>query len=143
MEVNTMAVDIKKFYEEHIKRLTKEQQILLIAVTADEIARADSDGLDSTTKMDRDAKVLTDEGWRLYDEKFKMLLEPQYLGQVVAIDLDSEDYEVAKRSALAWRPLKARKPDGRIVVLDIGLISPDDSLELRRKGILSARSAPE
>ena len=69
---------------------------------------------------------LTEAAWRLYDAKLKHLFEPQYYGQVVAVDLDTEDYEVAKRSASAWRALKARRPNARIVVIDIGLVKLND-----------------
>lgn len=86
-----------------------------------------SNGEPLNAEPEPDAQSLTDEAWQLYDEKLKILLEPQFLGQVVAVDLDSEGYEVAKRSALAWRPLKVRRPNAGIVVLDIGPVSPYDT----------------
>jgi hypothetical protein len=138
-----MATNIQQFYNDYVKPLSREEQIRLIAVTADEISRTDSgqaSGNVSGTAPDS-APSLTEAAWRLYDAKLKPILEPQHCGQVVAVDLDTEDYEVAKRSASAWRALKVRRPKARVVVIDIGSVKLNDSLELRNKGVLSDRSS--
>ena len=84
----------------------------------------------------RDANLSTeivadhiDSAWRIYDAELKHILEPASLGSVVAIDLVSHSYEVAKRSSTAWRTLKQRQPDAVVVVIDIGPISSLDPLE--------------
>jgi hypothetical protein len=80
-----------------------------------------------------------DEGvaaWRIYDSKLKQILEPAYNGKIVAVHLETEDYEVAPRTLGAWKALKARRPDGHIVALEIGPVRENDPLELRRSGIL-------
>ena len=132
-----MAIDVKQFYEEYLKPLSKEDQRLLLAFTAEEMARTETA---SSEEPQSELDPLTEAAWRIYNGNLKAMLEPDYRGQVVAIDIDSEDYEVAKRTSLAWRPLKARRPDARIVLVDIGVVGTGDSLELRRKGLLSSRS---
>ncbi|MBV9848317.1 MAG: hypothetical protein JO250_01390 [Armatimonadetes bacterium] len=69
-------------------------------------------------------------GRAIYEDKLKAILEPAYNGQVVAIHLDSGDYEVAKYSRPAWTALRARRPAGMMMVTDIGP-AKIDSLAVR------------
>ncbi len=69
--------------------------------------------------------------WKLYDTKFKDSLEPRYNGMVLAVDLDSDDYEVSKRSVTAWKALKLRGPEGRIEFLIIGPVNRNSDLDRR------------
>ena len=85
---------------------------------ASSVVRTPSSSLDSQADVKSRA-------WDLYDRKFKALLEPQFNGQTIAIDLNSEDYEVASRSSQAWRPLKARRPDANLVLIKIGPVASD------------------
>jgi hypothetical protein len=48
------------------------------------------------------------------------ILEPQRNGEIVAIHLDTEDYEIAQLSALARALLRARHAEGMIATMDIG-----------------------
>ena len=84
---------------------------------------------------------LSARGWAIYDQTLKAILEPQYNGQVVAIHLDSGDYEVARNSPTASRALRARHPVGLMMVTDVGP-AKIDSLTLRMFGsqILSGDS---
>ena len=77
---------------------------------------------------------LSEQGLALYNAKLKPTLEPQYNGQVVAVHLDSSDYEVAASSTEARRRLRHRQPEGIVMTMDIGLVDADDPLTLRMLG---------
>lgn len=72
-------------------------------------------------------------GWTIYQEKIKSVFEPQENGKVVAIHLDSGDYEVAKSSSMASKAIRLRHPDGLLMVTDIGP-AQIDGLTLRMMG---------
>lgn len=63
---------------------------------------------------------LSAKGRAIYDQTLKAVLEPRYNGQVVAIHLDTGNYEVAKNSPTASRALRARHPVGLMMVTDVG-----------------------
>jgi hypothetical protein len=69
-------------------------------------------------------------GEAIYQERLKAILEPDCDGQVVAIHLESGDYEVARTSSAAWKALRRRRPDGPYFLRDIG-IAPWDELSMR------------
>jgi len=54
---------------------------------------------------------LSEEGERIYHEKLKPLLEPQYLGKIVAIEIESGDYFVDASVVKAGLQAKAKYPD--------------------------------
>ncbi|MGO8671396.1 MAG: hypothetical protein ACLQVD_08555, partial [Capsulimonadaceae bacterium] len=74
--------------------------------------------------------------WQIYDSRLKSLLEPQHNGEIVALDLDTQDYEVAPRSIPAWDALKARRPNGRIVLIDIGPVTEHHLLTRRLNRVI-------
>ena len=59
-------------------------------------------------------------GRSLYNDKLKAILEPEYLGKVVAIHLDTGDYAMATNSPHARRALRVRQPSGIIYVTTVG-----------------------
>jgi hypothetical protein len=63
-------------------------------------------------------------GLRLYEERLKAILEPEFNGQVVAIDVESGDYEVVRVSREAWGPLRERHPQARVFITDVGPPKP-------------------
>lgn len=67
----------------------------------------------------------------LYEDKLKAILEPEFLGQVVAIHPESGEYAVARNSPNAMRAMRARHIDGFLLLLDIGPVAGDDTLTLR------------
>jgi hypothetical protein len=77
---------------------------------------------------------ISDAGFEIYNRKLKALLEPDLNGQVVAIHLDSEDYEVHTQSSRALGALRSRHPEGLVVTTDIGPVDPFDPLSLRMLG---------
>ena len=61
-----------------------------------------------------------DRGSAIYISKLRPLLEPQCRGQFVAIDVETEDYEVASDADVASDRLWERRPDAQILVERIG-----------------------
>lgn len=59
-------------------------------------------------------------GVAIYDAKLRAELEPQFHGQFVAIDVETEDYEVADEAANASDRLWERRPDAQVLVERIG-----------------------
>ncbi len=59
-------------------------------------------------------------GDELYDGGIRALVEPQHMGEIVAIDLDSGSWEVDPDEDVAADRLEARLPDAEILVLRVG-----------------------
>ncbi len=59
-------------------------------------------------------------GVAIYDSKLRAILEPQFHGQFVAIDVETEDYEVADGADDASNRLWERRPDAQVLVERIG-----------------------
>lgn len=73
-----------------------------------------------TLPSDEEMNRISEAGRAIYDDKLKATLEPEHNGKVVAIHLDSEDYELARNSPTASKALRARRPTGLIYVTDVG-----------------------
>jgi hypothetical protein len=59
-------------------------------------------------------------GDEIYNRAIKASVEPQHNGEIVAIDLDSGEWEVdADENAAAGR-LEARLPDAQVLVIKVG-----------------------
>lgn len=59
-------------------------------------------------------------GVAIYSSKLRAILEPQFHGQFVAIDVESEDYEVADDADAASDRLWERRPEAQVLVERIG-----------------------
>lgn len=59
-------------------------------------------------------------GLKIYQEKLQMRLEVDFYGQFVAIDVESEDYEIAHEAASATDRLWKRRPNAQVLVERIG-----------------------
>ena len=59
-------------------------------------------------------------GVQIYESRLRAVLEPQFRGQFVAIDVETEDYEVANEAAIASDRLWARRPDAQVLIERIG-----------------------
>ena len=84
----------------------------------------------------RDPEILdrwSDRGMALYHEKLKKVLEAEYDGQIVAIHVESGDYEVRPSAGDALRALRNRHSKGFVLTLDIGQVPGDDLLTLRMR----------
>ncbi|MGI4792066.1 MAG: hypothetical protein ACRYFS_24855 [Janthinobacterium lividum] len=86
-----------------------------------------------TILSQQEMEQLSQRGWWIYEEKLKPILEPQDNGKVVAIHLDSGDYEVARNSPSASKAMRIRHPSGLLMVTDIGPARMD-SLTLHMMG---------
>lgn len=77
--------------------------------------------------------------WHIYNDKLRATLEPEHNGKLVAIHLDTGDFEVARSSPRAWKALRKRQPTGQIDVIDIGPVAVDNPLSMRANGMLTRR----
>lgn len=59
-------------------------------------------------------------GVQIYEHKLRSILEPQFNGQFVAIDVESEDYEVASEAREASIRLRERHPEAQVLVERVG-----------------------
>jgi len=70
----------------------------------------------STVQIQRLAR----RGERLYRVKLKKLLEPQYKGQYVAIEVDSREYFVGRTVVEALQKAEDRYPNKQFHLIKIG-----------------------
>ncbi len=70
----------------------------------------------------------TRRGLAIYEGRLKPLLEPEKDGQVVAIHVDSGEYDVARFAGDAFRRLRKRQPSGQIFLLTIGRVNSHSPL---------------
>ena len=66
------------------------------------------------------ADEVADRGDRIYAEKVSEKLDPALKGQVVAIDIHSEDFRVGPTAAVACRELRVTHPEAQIWCVRIG-----------------------
>lgn len=59
-------------------------------------------------------------GVEIYESKLRSVLDPAFRGSFVAIDVETEDYEVADDAAEAENRLWTRHPDAQVLVERIG-----------------------
>jgi hypothetical protein len=83
---------------------------------------------------DEEFDRISNTAWDIYNRKLKVVLEPDRNGQVVAIHIDTEDFEVARNSPDARFTLRRRHPEGPISTIDIGPVDPFDPLSPRMIG---------
>lgn len=69
---------------------------------------------------DGEHEALSQHGLAIYERKLKPILEPDRDGEYIAIHVDSEDYALGTSSGNAMRAMRQRRPQGRLVVLQIG-----------------------
>ncbi|MDA0591592.1 MAG: hypothetical protein O3C17_26765 [Planctomycetota bacterium] len=65
-------------------------------------------------------EIIGDRGLAIYQRKLRTLLEPQDRGRFVAIDVETEDYEVAEEAHEASDRLRERHPHAQVLVERIG-----------------------
>ena len=59
-------------------------------------------------------------GQEMYDQKIKSQVEPDHLGKMLVLDIESGDYEIAAEDIIAYDALKARRPDAVTYLVRIG-----------------------
>jgi hypothetical protein len=84
-----------------------------------------------------DRRLLRDEigerGVQIYERKLRLILEPQFNGQFVAIDVESEDYEVASEAREASIRLRERHPNAQVLVERVGFPAAFVALNWRKQ----------
>jgi hypothetical protein len=69
-------------------------------------------------KYDKD--VHGDMAERIYESSIRAIVDPVHIGRIIAIDVDSGDYEVADSSRQASETLLARRPESQTFCRRIG-----------------------
>ena len=104
------------------------------------ILDVEDDGIEQSPHVQSQEHSAGDElvssAWNIYNDRLKAVLEPAYIGQVVAIHPDSGDYEVARNSPTARRQLRKRCASGLFVVIHIGTVPDDNPLSLRARNAM-------
>ena len=78
-----------------------------------------------------DGDRLVELGMRLYESRIRELVEPDHIGEYIAIHVDSGDYVIERSSPHAMRSLlKIHPADGRLFIRRIG-DQPDYALAAR------------
>ena len=77
---------------------------------------------------------VTQRGLAIYETRLKALLEPDHLGEVVAIHVDSGDHAVAASSPGALRAMRQIHPSGLLFLYTIGP-AEDQGLARRMAGL--------
>jgi len=67
-----------------------------------------------------DFRRLAEEGERIYHERLKDQLEPQYKGKIVAIEVDSGDYFIGDTVVEAGEKARKKHPDKVFHFIRIG-----------------------
>ena len=70
-------------------------------------------------------------GTEIYESKLRSVLEPQFHGQFVAIDIETEDFEVSSDADEASDRLWQRHPEAQILVERIGHLAVFHALTCR------------
>ena len=83
----------------------------------------------SVRRLDRDE--IGDRGAAIYASKLRPILEPHCHGQFVAIDVETEDYEIGTDPDVASDRLWERRPAAQILVERIGYPAVFHALGLR------------
>jgi hypothetical protein len=78
-----------------------------------------SEGISADAQQDE----LLQKGLSIYEQRLRSRLEPEHDGQVVAIHVDSGDYEVGRSSGDAMRAMRQRRPVGKLLLHTIGVVS--------------------
>lgn len=73
-------------------------------------------------------------GLAIYENQLRAILEPEHIGEVVAIHIDSGDHAVASSSPAALRAMRRVHPSGLLFLYTIGP-STDYGLARRMTGL--------
>ena len=109
-----------------IVKLDRSDMIRAIQVIASELAKEEP-ALNGPSLDDSTAKALA-----FYKSELASLLEPAHNGENVAIHVDTKSYEIANGVGHAFRAVRAKHPEGVIVVHRIGIA--ETGLASRMKG---------
>jgi len=84
------------------------------------ILRQPANDHDAETMPQRPIEETARLGDAIYEKKVRAHVEPEHMGDVVAIDVDSGDYEVAEDALAAARSLRDRRPNADVWLMRVG-----------------------
>lgn len=56
----------------------------------------------------------------IYEQSIRAQVEPQHVGRMLAVDVDSGDYEVDQLAHVASERLRARRPNANVFIMRVG-----------------------
>ena len=56
----------------------------------------------------------------IYERDIRPHVEPEHVGEVIAIDVDSGDYALADSASAAAKRLRERRPDAQVWLMRVG-----------------------
>ena len=59
-------------------------------------------------------------GDEIYERDIRPHVEPEHVGEVIAIDVDSGDYALADSASAAAKRLRERRPDAQVWLMRVG-----------------------
>ena len=74
----------------------------------------------SVSSPARSQELLAGRGEEVYNRALRPLLEANHKGEIVAIDIETGEYEPGANVLLASKALRARNPDAQIWAVKIG-----------------------
>jgi hypothetical protein len=109
--------------------LDRTDKLRAMQFLASELAKEES----APAPVDGDSPAdPTAEALAFYKAELRPILEPDHNGENVAIHVETKDYEVAKGPGHAHRGLRARHPEGFVIIHQIG--PADSGLVARMRG---------
>lgn len=66
------------------------------------------------------SQAIAQRGEAIYEQRFRRKLEPSAAGRFLALDIESEDYEIADDDLAATKQLLAKRPAAIVYGLRIG-----------------------
>jgi hypothetical protein len=73
-----------------------------------------------TTPTHRTVEETASLGDEIYERDIRPHVEPEHVGEVIAIDVDSGDYALADSASAAAKRLRERRPDAQVWLMRVG-----------------------
>jgi hypothetical protein len=73
-----------------------------------------------TTPTHRTVEETASLGDEIYERDIRPQVEPEHVGEVIAIDVDSGDYALADSASAAAKRLRERRPDAQVWLMRVG-----------------------
>ena len=73
-----------------------------------------------TTPTRRTVEETASLGDEIYERDIRPHVEPEHIGEVIAIDVDSGDYALADSASAAAKRLRERRPEAQVWLMRVG-----------------------
>ncbi len=73
-----------------------------------------------TAPAHRPVKEIAILGDEIYERDIRPQVEPEHVGEVIAIDVDSGDYALAGSASIAAKRLREQRPDAQVWLMRVG-----------------------